>query len=319
MSRTFESKPAVRQSVPLLVGLLGCSGSGKTFSALRLATGIQEVTGGSIFVIDTESRRACHYADRFKFEHVDFKAPFGSLDYLEAIQYCVSKGAGVVVIDSLSHEHEGVGGYLMTQASEVERMAGDDMQKAERVKFSAWIKPAKYRRKLINGILQLNTNLVCCFRAKEKLKLESGKNPTALGWMPIAGEEFLYEQTACALLYPGSNGVPTWDPQMPGEKTMRKLPEQFLGMLDDGKAMSEAHGRNLARWAKGDIKVDPPAIRPLDELSAAGDTIAAQGVEALKRWWVKSISETERTLLGGNTGERMTKWKAEAAQHQPSA
>ena len=34
--RTFEAKPAVRESVPLLVGLMGASGSGKTYSALRL-------------------------------------------------------------------------------------------------------------------------------------------------------------------------------------------------------------------------------------------------------------------------------------------
>jgi ABC-type sulfate/molybdate transport systems ATPase subunit len=45
--RKFEFVPAVRASVPLLVGLYGPSGGGKTFSALRLATGIQEVTGGA--------------------------------------------------------------------------------------------------------------------------------------------------------------------------------------------------------------------------------------------------------------------------------
>ena len=35
-ARTFTAKPAIRESVPLLIGLFGCSGSGKTFSALRL-------------------------------------------------------------------------------------------------------------------------------------------------------------------------------------------------------------------------------------------------------------------------------------------
>ena len=46
--RTFEDRPATRDKVPLLVGLMGPSGSGKTFSALRLATGIQTVSGGDI-------------------------------------------------------------------------------------------------------------------------------------------------------------------------------------------------------------------------------------------------------------------------------
>ena len=36
--RTFEDKPAVLTSVPLWVGVYGATGSGKTYSALRLAT-----------------------------------------------------------------------------------------------------------------------------------------------------------------------------------------------------------------------------------------------------------------------------------------
>ena len=47
-ARIFTARPAVRESVPLLIGLTGPSGGGKTFSALRLATGIQTVTGGDV-------------------------------------------------------------------------------------------------------------------------------------------------------------------------------------------------------------------------------------------------------------------------------
>ena len=108
MSRNFTDKPAVRERVPLLVGLMGPSGSGKTFSALRLAAGMREITGGDIYCIDTESKRALHYADDFDFQHVEFAAPFSPLDYLQAIEYCVEKKAGVVIVDSLSHEHEGL-------------------------------------------------------------------------------------------------------------------------------------------------------------------------------------------------------------------
>jgi ABC-type sulfate/molybdate transport systems ATPase subunit len=52
--RNFEARDAVREHVPLLIGLTGPSGGGKTFSALRLATGIQQVTGGDIYFVDTE-------------------------------------------------------------------------------------------------------------------------------------------------------------------------------------------------------------------------------------------------------------------------
>ena len=40
---------------------------------------------GDIHVIDTEARRALHYASYFKFRHTPFDAPFGSLDYLAAM------------------------------------------------------------------------------------------------------------------------------------------------------------------------------------------------------------------------------------------
>ena len=158
-ARRFDAKPATREHVPLLLGLMGPSGSGKTFSALRLASGIQTVSGGDIYVIDTEARRALHYADQFKFKHIEFNPPFASVDYLSALEHCVKAGAGVVVVDSMSHEHEGPGGVLDYHERELDRIAGNDYGKRERVKMLAWQKPKADRRKLINGLLQLNANL----------------------------------------------------------------------------------------------------------------------------------------------------------------
>lgn len=250
-ARTFEARPAVRESVPLLVGLMGASGSGKTFSALRLATGIQQVTGGDIYGIDTEARRMLHYADVFRFKHVEFNAPFGSLDYLAAIKYCVAQGARVIVIDSMSHEHIGEGGYLLTQEAEVERMAGNDYAKRERVKMAAWIKPAGFRQRMVTGILQLNVNLIFCFRAKEKTKPKAGGGIIELGFMPVAGEELLFEMTVNMLLMPRSNGVPTWQSQQSGERMMMKNARQFEQLFAQSKPLDEDTGRALAQWAAG--------------------------------------------------------------------
>ena len=85
--RQFTDSPAVREKVPLWFGLAGASGSGKTYSAQRIAKGMQRVIGGDIFGIDTESKRMLHYADKFNFRHIPFSEPFGSLDYLEAVSY----------------------------------------------------------------------------------------------------------------------------------------------------------------------------------------------------------------------------------------
>ena len=250
-ARHFEDKPATRERTPVMIGLMGPSGGGKTFSALRLATGIQRVSGGEIYVIDTEARRSLHYADKFKFRHVEFSAPFSPLDYMAAIKHCVDKGAGVVVVDSMSHEHEGPGGVLEMHDAEMERLSGGDARKAERVKMLAWAKPKAERRRLINTVLQMPVNVIFCFRAKEKIKMASGGAPVAQGWMPIAGEEYLYEMTACALLPPGANGVPEWSPQEPGSRQMVKLPEQFRATLTPGHVLDEATGEAMARWSAG--------------------------------------------------------------------
>jgi energy-coupling factor transporter ATP-binding protein EcfA2 len=260
MARTFEDKPATREKVPLLVGLMGPSGGGKTFSALRLATGITRVSGGDIFIVDTEARRALHYADRFNFRHVPFTPPFGPLDYLAAIEHCAKKGAGVIIVDSMSHEHEGPGGVLEMHQAEVERLSRGDARKAEGVKMLAWSKPKAERRRLINTILQFPCNFIFCFRAKEKVKLATKAERAAgedsvkpLGFMPIAGEEFVFEMTVNCLLLPGAGGVPTWQSDEMGERMMIKLPTQFRPLLtQSGAPLSEEMGEEMARWAAGD-------------------------------------------------------------------
>jgi len=243
MTRKFTDSPAKREQVPLLLGYTGPSGGGKTYSMLRVATGIQRVSGGDIHVIDTEARRALHYADRFRFQHLQFDPPFGPLDYLAAIKHCAAKGAGVICVDSMSHEHEGPGGVLETHDAEVKRMGG------EKHNFRAWARPKAERRRLINEILQLKTNLIFCFRAKQKTKPD-GKKLIDLGWCPIAGPEFVYELTANCLLPPHANGVPQWETDLPGEREMMKLPQQFRDILTG--QLSEDMGEAMARWAAGE-------------------------------------------------------------------
>lgn len=298
VTRVFEDKPASRDKVPLLIGLMGPSGSGKSFSALRLATGIQQVSGGDIFVIDTEASRAKHYADRFKFRHLDFKAPFGPLDYLAAINHCVGKGAGVIIVDSMSHEHEGPGGVLEQHEQELDRMAGQDYGKRAAMNLIAWAKPKAARRHLIGALLQVNANFVFCFRAKEKVKpvKRNGKSEIEnQGWMPIAGEEFIYEQTANMLLLPGSGGVPTWVSDQPGEKAMMKIPAQFKGIIDRaGQELTEDIGAKLAQWAQG----VPPVQRAPDPATIElARTAARGGSDVFKTWWTGANAEERADAL----------------------
>lgn len=308
-ARSFEIKTAVRERVPLLVGLMGSSGAGKTFSALRLASGIKSAVGGDIYVIDTEARRALHYADQFKFKHMQFDPPHGSLDYLAAIEQCVKAGAGVIVVDSMSHEHSGVGGMIEFQEQELDRLAGNDFAKRERVKMLAWQKPKAARRRLIDRLLQFNANFVFCFRAKQTVKpmvvTKDGKSKTEIvpmGFMPIAGDEFLFEQTVNCLLLPNSGGVPTWQSENIGERQMMKLPAQFKTIFADHKPLDESIGKQLAEWARGGESAKTiaapspkPATLPEHKMIAARDAAMA-GRDTFNEFYRKCSKDEQAAL-----------------------
>lgn len=290
-AREFTISPAERDNVPLLFSLTAPSGAGKTFSALRVAMGIREVTGGEIVGVDTEQKRMKHYADDFRlpngkpgFHHVPFAPPFGSLDYLDAVRFAVKDHkARVCIIDSMSHEHDGDGGYLQTHDAELRDMGGDDKNN-----WTAWQRPARERRQFINGILQLDCAFIFCFRAKDKLKIGGkGTKPIELGWMPIAGQEFLFEMTAACILYPGALGMPIWRSNMPGESTMLKLPRQFQALFEEPRQLDEATGRALGTWATGGKRPESTMSEELRTLATAGEEAAAKGMAALQAWFVK--------------------------------
>lgn len=277
-SQSFTHAPAFRARTPLLVGLVGPSGSGKTFSALRLAAGMNRVSKGKIFGVDTENGRMLHYADKFAFEYVRFDPPFTPARYREVIEYCIANGATEIVIDSMSHEHEGEGGVLEMHDAELDRMAGQDWKKRERMNFTAWIKPKRERQAVIRALVRCPANIVMCFRAKEKIKLVSGKDPENLGWQAIAGDEYVFECTLKCLLPPGCDGTPEWHPEFSGEKALAKLPLQFRETFG-GKnrpQLSEVIGEQLARWAAGHSTAPSAASSP--------STTAVTAAEILGRY-----------------------------------
>lgn len=225
---------------------------------------MQRVTGGRIRFIDTESNRALQYADVFDFDHFPFRPPYSSLRYLEVLRAAAAE-PGPIIVDSLSHEHEGEGGYIDLHDDEVERLvAKGGFSNPYAAQVPAWSLPAKNRGKLIQGITTMGINAIFCFRAKEKVSMDrkDENNRTkvdALGWMPIAGDAFVYEMTARAILLPDMpKGTPQWNPRFPGEVATCKLPGFFREYLENAKSppqLSEDIGEKLAKWAAGDTIV----------------------------------------------------------------
>ena len=246
---TYTFKPAVRENVSLIIALAGGTGSGKTYSAMRLATGI---AGGKRFaVIDTENGRASHYADQFLFDTCDLRAPFRPDAYAEAIKVADKAGYPVIVVDSASHEHAGEGGLLDWHEEELERMAGSDWQKREACKMAAWIKPKSGHKHMMNVLLQVKAHIILCFRAEEKIEMVKvdGKmqvrakhSPVGKdGWVPICEKNLPFEATCSFLLLASNPGVPH----------PIKLQAQHKTFFEDGNVIKEMAGEHLAKWAAG--------------------------------------------------------------------
>lgn len=280
MTTTF--RPAIRENVGLLIGLAGASGSGKTFTAMRLASGI---AGSKPFAfIDTEARRGLHYADQFKFDHAELRPPFRPDAYADAIQTADKAGYSVIVVDSMSHEWASEGGVLDWQEEEVARMAGDDWKKREAVKMAAWIKPKKSHKAMVQRLLQVRAHLILCFRAEEKLEMKKGQDGkieivkkagvTGLdGWFPICEKNLPYELTASFLLMAAKPGIPL----------SIKLQEQHRTLFPLDKPINEESGKLIAQWAAGGSAKLEAAAPESGTATAGAPTITPEQVTELER------------------------------------
>jgi hypothetical protein len=269
----FTFRPAVRSSVNLLVGLAGGTGSGKTFTAMRLASGI---AGDRPFaVIDTEAGRASHYADQFRFDVGELRPPFSPEAYTAAILAADAAGYPVVVVDSMTHEWAGDGGCLDIQEAEFERMGSRDA-----VKMASWIKAKGAHKSFMAKLLQVRCHLILCFRAEQKVEMirdpETRKmvivpkqSLTGLdGWIPVTEKNVPFELTASFLLTADAPGMP---------KPI-KLQEQHRALFPLDQPISEESGRRIALWASGGT-ADTPDWRQ-DHRTALG---AAQTLPDLQK------------------------------------
>lgn len=260
---TFTFRPAVRESVGLIIGLAGSSGSGKTYTAMRLATGI---AGSARFcVIDTEGGRAKHYADMFAFDHGDLHPPFSPERYADAIKAADDAGYPVIVVDSMSHEWAGEGGVLDMQEEDFKAKGY-----SENSRMSSWIRPKMAHKQMVQRLLQIRGHLILCFRAEEKIDMikEGGKTKVVpkegsggfKGWLPICEKNLPYELTVSFLLMAERPGVP-----LP-----IKLQEQHRALFPTDQPITEESGRAIAAWAAGRERTPEEVLLELREASLKG-------------------------------------------------
>lgn len=180
----FIIRKAEKAQTKMRLGLAGVSGSGKTYSALLLASGL--TTWEKICVIDTENRSADLYSTLGAYNVITLAAPYSPERYIEAITACEQSGMEVIIIDSITHEWDGVGGCLDIQ----DKLGG---------KFQDWAKVTPRHNAFVQKILTSTAHIITTVRKKQDYAMvnEGGKSRVEKqGLKEITREGFEYELTA---------------------------------------------------------------------------------------------------------------------------
>lgn len=229
----FSFTKAERKKAKLKLNLNGASGSGKTYSALVLASSL----GKKIAVIDTENESASLYANEFNFDTLPLKPPYSPERFAGAIHAAHNMGYEVLIIDSASHEWIGTGGCLEINDEAAKRFKGNT--------WSAWSETTPRHRKFIDAILQTDMHIITTTRAKtETVQSEKGK-VIKLGMKAEQREGYEYELTVSLdMLHENKFAIPTKDRTKlfnpAGEVITKETGEKLIAWLNDGRSQEEA-------------------------------------------------------------------------------
>lgn len=312
MSVRFYPVEEITDPLRVSIGLSGGSGTGKTFTALLIAAGMaDEMTGerGARFgVADTENKRALHYKSTFpQMMHHDMRAVddsgnmlgFGPQRWIDVIDAVEDAGLPVAVLDSFSHEWEGVGGILDMHATTLQRLTGGNDALADKRSQLAWAEVKPQHRRLVDRIVRANCNIIVCTRAKPVMQTGFGANAKNarktktrredVPWDPASDGDLMFEMTAMMILDPSAPGCPVHQ---------IKCADQFKGLFDPRRPMDRETGRAMAKWAKG----AEDAQRAKEAMDKARE-FARKGKEEFVRWWNSDDGKNARHMVNPIIGE----------------
>lgn len=228
-------KKATKEQAKLRLALFGVSGSGKTYTALRIATGL----GGKIAVIDTERNSACKYSDRFDFDVCNATKP--SIENLKMFIE-EAKNYDVLIIDSMTHA-------WLELLQEVERVA---KTKFGGNTWSAWSEGTPKQMSLINALLDFPGHIIATMRVETNwttVTNDKGKVvPVRVGEAPKQGKGIEYEFDMLMQISPEHDALVLKD-------RTGKYQDEVIALPD------ERFGEELANWLKeGKTKVIEQSI-----------------------------------------------------------
>jgi hypothetical protein len=273
----MEIKKATRKAIPFIGCLYGKSSGGKTYSALRLAKGLIDDTD-RICLIDTENGRASHYADYFDFDVLELEPPFTPARYVQAISMAENSGYKAIIVDSITHEWDGIGGCL--EMADRKSKSGKEIQGIVK-----WSLPKAEHRKLMNKLLQLKCHIIFCARGQEKVEqvYVNGKQEIVnKGLMMIQEKNFPFEMLVTFKLEEQGKAY------LEKATGLKDLQEKFK----NGEYITEEHGNIIAEWINKGDQVDLDVKKLKEE---AREIALFEGEEALKKWFDNLNEEDKKT------------------------
>ncbi len=280
----FHTTDAVRESILLRAGICGPAGCGKTKTGLILGTRFVERLGlGPLYVIDAENRSALRYAysprsrQGYRFKHVPMPEDDHSpTAYTAALDHCESQGAGVILIDTLSHAWEGING-VTEQADQITERS----RSSKGTVSDGWKAMGPVQRRFMQRILSSSAHIIFTVQAKTVAVVETNERAARYGIEPIQqpgieyAPDLFFDMTAPdnSLIVSKSR----CDRLTPGEM-IRRPSVEFADVLIE--------------WAEDS---DPPTVaRTLGE---AVNQAVAEGILAAEERSAERYKEAKRGLL----------------------
>lgn len=328
-------RKAVQANAKPLIGLYAESNGGKTHSALILAKGF---TGdmNKVHMIETESGRGEAWAEDAVvggYNVISLHGNFSPNEYGQAISLAEKSNAQCLIVDSGSHEWEGVNGVLaMAAQNQADGKKGPIVWQQPKI-----LHQREFMLRLTQSPIPL---IILCMRAKyvmeevtpdylRKLKEKHPDvRPPKLGeWTrsadlsPKQSEDVLFEMFVHGWL----------DKEKHCFHGTKYTVQNLREVIRDGEPITVETGQRLAAWAaarKSNAAPELPAAdsprtagqsaqQPgaaahfaptgdLDALLVKGREWAECGTDRYADWWGKTLTKEQRKMIGE---AQHSKWK----------
>lgn len=260
---------AVKEQVKLRLAIDGLAGSGKSYSALAIASHMARMMReaghgeGRIAVIDSERGSASLYADKFDFDVAELDS-FSPMAYVDKIRDAEAAGYDIIIADSISHAWAGKDGALDQKDKAAERKGN---------LWTAWRDVTPKHNALVDAMLQCRAHFIATMRVKMEHVQEVVNGKTEIvkkGLASIQREGMDYEFTIVG--------------DIDHSHTMKIAKTRLDGVMDIGDQFEkpgEVFARKVYGWLMSGAAPRPRLVQAPAQSDTVGDALDASFVEYL--------------------------------------